>query len=183
MKIPPFKKIVWYAFIASSCLASLKAATVPDIIPPELGWLLIPILIMVIHGWETVRRMTKETLGKLPSLLPLGEIADRLTILSIKKGKIGGGAVLKELGNTREFMHHQFQGFSGERLDQFFSLIGQLEAINLRQWDLENQVRAEKSYSAALAARENNTLRVQKKNEINRLAGCLEEQKEYNGTE
>lgn len=120
-------------------------------------------------------------------LLAPGDVLDKLSILFIKKQKIEDPlkkeAIQEDINRTSLLwrnMCHELEkqiGFVGMGTA---SLFGQLYKTNLKQWDLEDRVRTEDSWEAAQAARENNTLRVNLKNDINDLLGyCIEEIKEY----
>jgi hypothetical protein len=136
---------------------------------------------------ETQPGIYDEELGLLMSP---GELVDRLTILSIKGRRV-------EDQEKRLLIHQQFQrankllriieGSAGspvqneEKLQRYGELVQELYTFNSVQWNLEDRVRTENSWEAAQAARENNSTRVEVKNEINKLFGFPAEVKEYKG--
>jgi len=108
----------------------------------------------------------------LSLLFPPGEVFDRATVLLIKEEK-GLCSVDPAVKCLLDFYFDS----NNERM----SLFRELREINRRQWDLEDRVRTEQSAEAAVAARENNNLRVACKNKINKLFGYGNEVKCYKG--
>jgi hypothetical protein len=112
-----------------------------------------------------------------------GDTADTLTILQIKREKIEdpdiGITIQDSICRLSVVMDTMLEPFDDATFERFVTLQNELRAINLTQWDLEDRVRTESSWEAAKAARDNNTLRVSKKNEINQLLGFPVEQKKY----
>ena len=108
-----------------------------------------------------------------------GDVWDKYTILKVKLDhKLGVGL---EFLRTGELLG---------KIDKFSSLDDKLELAktvtelydtNKVQWELEDRVRTEQSWEAAVAARDNNTKRVQIKNKINKLYSCPVEVKSYKG--
>lgn len=112
-----------------------------------------------------------------------GDLADKLVILQIKREKIenldSGYFIQDEICRTSIILDIILNFFSQEVYDTFLKLQNELRSINLEQWALEDRVRTESSWEAAKAARECNTKRVKKKNEINELLGYPVETKQY----
>jgi len=112
-----------------------------------------------------------------------GDVVDKIVILGIKVEKLTEGdprshKIVTELAYGLDFLEDMliYKPVNAEALAR---LADELCDINRAQWNMEDRVRSEKSWEAAQAARENNNLRVAKKNEINRLFGWMEEVKEY----
>lgn len=112
-----------------------------------------------------------------------GDLTDKLVILQIKREKIedaeSGYFVQDEICRTSALLDIILNHFSEDIYNTFEKLQNELRSINEVQWALEDRVRTESSWEAARAARENNTIRVNKKNDINRLLGYPVEAKKY----
>lgn len=119
----------------------------------------------------------------------IGELIDKITILEIKAERItdaGKNAnVRKELDGLWPLWQQQLAGQPG--LDV---LKDQLKAINVRMWDIQDQLRDKEAaqdfddafIQLARGVYGTNGERVKVKNEINRVAGsALVEEKQYQG--
>jgi hypothetical protein len=160
------------------------------------GWLtLLPWILLVSNVWIQKRR--EETVEVLHNLtiqcaqaeaqwlisFPPGEIADKLSILGLKKRKIGLSDDLNlQWTATEATLTRAITICLGEdvwKQKKLDVLLGTLAEINEEQWNWEDKVRIEGSPIAALGARECNTRRVKVKNEINRLCSMWGERKQY----
>jgi len=111
-----------------------------------------------------------------------GEVADKLTILSLKAERIK---------KDRPIVYEMFQTVSlweemlgtlrpdTKKIDRAYELLYELQEINTAQWECEDKVRKENNWKAAQDARDCNTRRVAKKNEINQLFKYPIEKKLY----
>jgi hypothetical protein len=109
-----------------------------------------------------------------------GDITDKLTILCIKLSKIPGNQLIKdEWLRTIKLVGHLLYRLDLDQQDIFWEYTQALLYINLDQWRLEDKVRSEKSWEAAVGARENNKLRVEMKNKIAELFSYPNEVKLY----
>ena len=120
--------------------------------------------------------------GKL--IVDPGNLVDTIVILKIKKDKFGEPIhpqLQEALCNAVLLLDLILDGFPDDITDKIQGFQEALHWCNLRQWDLEDQVRNEGTGEAARAARENNSKRVKIKNEINTLFGYPTEYKSYRG--
>lgn len=119
----------------------------------------------------------------------IGELIDKITILEIKAERISdagkNGNVRKELDGLWPLWQQQLASQPG--LD---ALKDQLKAINVRMWDIQDQLRDKEAAQVfddafiqlARGVYGTNGERVKVKNEINRIAGsALVEEKQYQG--
>lgn len=119
----------------------------------------------------------------------IGELIDKITILEIKAERISdadkNANVRKELDGLWPLWQQQLAGQPG--LD---ALKDQLKAINVRMWDIQDQLRDKEAAQVfddafiqlARGVYGTNGERVKVKNEINRVAGSqLVEEKQYQG--
>jgi hypothetical protein len=118
--------------------------------------------------------------GKL--LIAPGDIVDKYTILLLKivmlRCEQDKKFAREELSRTIVLLQ-QVVDLIPVSTFHFFGLLSELLAINTEQWKCEDRVRTENSWQAAQAARECNSRRVRKKNEINKLFGYPVEVKQY----
>lgn len=116
-------------------------------------------------------------------LIAPGDVIDKYTITALKLQHITDTKKKKflhdELRRTFLLLSRIFQLYTDEIVNRALDLLKQLMVINTEQWSWEDKVRSEKSWEAAVGARDCNTRRVDKKNEINSLLGYPIEQKEY----
>lgn len=121
-------------------------------------------------------------------LIAPGDVADKLTILSIKMRHF------QDNEEKRRLVHDEFQRtlVLMDRIVEYYpdlneaelrTLNKELEAINMIQWDSEDRVRTEQSWAAAFHARQCNSERVKVKNKINKLFRYPTETKDYQGTD
>ena len=116
--------------------------------------------------------------------ISIGELVDKITILEIKKNKLQKsklGNVLKELSFLRKLMEkHQI-----EITDNLFT---QLKEINLKLWNIEDQIRIKEKnkefdnifIELARSVYFNNDKRAEIKKRINRLSNSeITEEKSY----
>lgn len=120
-------------------------------------------------------------------LIAPGDVADKLTILNIKAKHFEDGTpkaklVHDELARTILLMDRIVDYHPDVCELKLYELIRDLRAINEEQWASEDRVRTEQSWEAAFYARQCNTKRVNKKNEINQLFEYPVEAKDYAGT-
>jgi len=119
----------------------------------------------------------------------IGELIDKITILEIKADRIADAGknanVRKELDGLWPLWQQQLASQPG--LD---ALKDQLKAINVRMWDIQDQLRDKEAalvfddgfIQLARGVYGTNGERVKVKNEINRVAGSqLVEEKQYQG--
>ncbi|WP_448135105.1 DUF6165 family protein [Stenotrophomonas rhizophila] len=119
----------------------------------------------------------------------IGELIDKITILEIKAERISdadkNANVRKELDGLWPLWQQQLASQPG--LD---ALKDQLKAINVRMWDIQDQLRDKEAAQVfddafiqlARGVYGTNGERVKVKNEINRVAGSqLVEEKQYQG--
>jgi hypothetical protein len=119
----------------------------------------------------------------------IGELIDKITILEIKAERISDAGknanVRKELDGLWPLWQQQLASQPG--LD---ALKDQLKAINVRMWDIQDQLRDKEAAQVfddafiqlAHGVYGTNGERVKVKNEINRVAGSqLVEEKQYQG--
>jgi len=119
----------------------------------------------------------------------IGELIDKITILEIKAERISDAGknanVRKELDGLWPLWQQQLASQPG--LD---ALKDQLKAINVRMWDIQDQLRDKETAQVfddafiqlARGVYGTNGERVKVKNEINRVAGSqLVEEKQYQG--
>ncbi len=119
----------------------------------------------------------------------IGELIDKITILEIKAERISdadkNANVRKELDGLWPLWQQQLASQPG--LD---ALKDQLKAINVRMWDIQDQLRDKEAAQVfddafiqlARGVYGTNGERVKVKNEINRIAGsALVEEKQYQG--
>lgn len=119
----------------------------------------------------------------------IGELIDKITILEIKAERISDAGknvnVRKELDGLWPLWQQQLASQPG--LD---ALKDQLKAINVRMWDIQDQLRDKEAAQVfddafiqlARGVYGTNGERVKVKNEINRIAGsALVEEKQYQG--
>lgn len=119
----------------------------------------------------------------------IGELIDKITILEIKAERIAdadkNANVRKELDGLWPLWQQQLASQPG--LD---ALKDQLKAINVRMWDIQDQLRDKEAAQVfddafiqlARGVYGTNGERVKVKNEINRVAGsALVEEKQYQG--
>jgi hypothetical protein len=119
----------------------------------------------------------------------IGELIDKITILEIKAERIAdadkNANVRKELDGLWPLWQQQLASQPG--LD---ALKDQLKAINVRMWDIQDQLRDKEAAQVfddafiqlARGVYGTNGERVKVKNEINRIAGsALVEEKQYQG--
>jgi uncharacterized protein DUF6165 len=119
----------------------------------------------------------------------IGELIDKITILEIKAERIADAGknanVRKELDGLWPLWQQQLASQPG--LD---ALKAQLKAINVRMWDIQDQLRDKEAKQVfddqfiqlARGVYGTNGERSKVKNEINRLAGSqLVEEKQYQG--
>jgi hypothetical protein len=119
----------------------------------------------------------------------IGELIDKITILEIKAERIAdadkNANVRKELDGLWPLWQQQLASQPG--LD---ALKAQLKAINVRMWDIQDQLRDKEAAQVfddafvqlARGVYGTNGERVKVKNEINRIAGsALVEEKQYQG--
>lgn len=128
--------------------------------------------------------LTSDLFDGCQLLVAPGDVADKLTILDIKMEHF------QEEEEKRRFVHDEFQRtlLLMDKIVEYYpdldeeelrKLIRQLKEINTVQWQAEDRVRTEQSWAAAFHARQCNTLRVNVKNNINRLFKYPVEQKSY----
>ena len=113
-------------------------------------------------------------------VLTPGDLADRITIASVKCGQFDDRLDLIQQWEN----HYRLLSLLYPRLiteQQAVSLRNELYLINTEQWDFEDRVRTEKSAEACLGARECNNRRVETKNKINELFEAEKEIKSYKG--
>ncbi|MEG0182394.1 MAG: DUF6165 family protein [Stenotrophomonas sp.] len=119
----------------------------------------------------------------------IGELIDKITILEIKAERISDAGknanVRKELDGLWPLWQQQVAGQPG-----LAALKDQLKAINVRMWDIQDQLRDKEAAQVfddafiqlARGVYGTNGERVKVKNEINRVAGsALVEEKQYQG--
>ena len=119
----------------------------------------------------------------------IGELIDKITILEIKAERISDAGkkanVRKELDGLWPLWQQQLASQPGRD-----ALKDQLKAINVRMWDIQDQLRDKEAAQVfddafiqlARGVYGTNGERVKVKNEINRVAGSqLVEEKQYQG--
>lgn len=138
--------------------------------------------------------ITCPTCAAYQALFPLGEVLDRLSIALLKLEQLpeltkeqqdvllqqvmAGGLLLFQQAVTQP----PTAGLLGElslRLIALFHYLGELLQSNRKQWQFENQVRAEQTADAAVKARQQNTIRTALKDQINALVQQAREIKDY----
>jgi hypothetical protein len=109
-----------------------------------------------------------------------GELFDRMTILMLKALYLRKKVPEHELDEAAHLQSIFMDKLTTENDRTLaMNLFNELYRTNEVQWELEDKVRSEKSWEAAVAARDNNTRRVNIKNRINKLFGYSEELKSY----
>lgn len=135
------------------------------------------------NQFKTGRGVLSDLYDDCQLLIAPGDVADKLTILSIKTQIIEGLQRLQfihdELQRTLVLMDRIIEYNPDIDQQELKKLIQKLKEINREQWKAEDRVRTENSWEAAKYARECNTRRVAVKNEINELFKYPIEQKEY----
>lgn len=149
----------------------------------SIGWLIALVFMYVIHGMRAVvKNWRAEARAPIDVLYSPGDVVDKLTILDLKLAKFKDSNKLdiirEETFKTTLFLSELIRSADPDK-QALQELSDELEAINRRQWEYENQVRSEGGSEATQAARSNNMKRVRVKNEINRLFNFPTEQKEY----
>jgi len=118
----------------------------------------------------------------------VGELVDKLTILSIKMAKITNEDKLRnisfEFNNLNQIL--ETQGY--DLNNQFAELYNGLHRINLRLWELEDEIReltkaqdhGVKFVAAAIGIHETNDMRMYVKGQINQIyKSAIVEEKSY----
>jgi hypothetical protein len=118
----------------------------------------------------------------------IGELIDKLTILSIKMAKITNEDKLRnisfEFNNLNQIL--ETQGY--DLNNQFAELYNGLHRINLRLWELEDEIReltkaqdhGAKFVAAAIGIHETNDMRMYVKGQINQIyKSAIVEEKSY----
>ena len=118
----------------------------------------------------------------------IGELIDKLTILSIKMAKITNEDKLRtisfEFNNLNQIL--ETQGYALN--NQFTELYNGLHRINLRLWELEDEIReltkaqdhGAKFVAAAIGIHETNDMRMYVKGQINQIyKSAIVEEKSY----
>ena len=117
-------------------------------------------------------------LDKILAEISAGELIDKITILEIKKTKIGDINKLKEVEKELSSLNNTFKKLIPDS-SKIQILINNLKSINLKLWDIENEKRlAEKNndfgknfIELARSVYINNDQRAKIKLEINNILG------------
>jgi hypothetical protein len=123
-------------------------------------------------------------------LIPVswGELLDKITILEIKKERIGDRAALRNVVRELERLTEAADGVDGR--PGVAALIAELRLVNTRLWDIEEQIREKEAVAdfgaefvrIARSVYKNNDVRAALKRELNLLLNsALVEEKSYGG--
>tara|TARA_Y100000310_G_scaffold118047_2_gene116772 strand:- start:4713 stop:5297 length:585 start_codon:yes stop_codon:yes gene_type:complete len=121
---------------------------------------------------------------KIAKTVAPGELADRWAINTVKELKFVGQEKLRaqaeeEAREGYEALQFIARHFSIRKQQELQVLLERLVELNLVQWEKEDKVRLQRDWKAAVAARDNNTLRIEVKNLVNILFGSKLEHKLY----
>jgi hypothetical protein len=116
-------------------------------------------------------------------LISIGDLTDKVIILELKVQNIKDitmrSGVVQDILRSNALLGLIWNYYPDEIWDEWDKLYHELYEINQEQWNWEDRVRTEKSWEAAVGARECNSRRVVVKNKINELFGYPVEQKQY----
>lgn len=111
-----------------------------------------------------------------------GEVADRWSINKVKSEKFSEENQRQAQTETQEgeaALGYLSRKLSDRKQQELQQLLDRLFYLNKVQWEMEDRVRTKRSWKAAVDARENNSLRVEVKNQINELFDFRTEKKLY----
>jgi len=173
-----------YALMGSTVGCGVVAVTALAI---GLFKLAIFMVMVAVINILVVRRADKLARGSYVSLkiaktITPGELADRWAINKVKSLKFQQLARIQsteEMNEGWEALQFLARHFSERKRQELQVLLDRLYELNLHQWELEDNVRLCRDWKSAVAARDNNTIRIEQKNFINQLFGSKLEHKLY----
>ena len=167
--------IAWCGMLALWCLSQAM-------IPFTLTFIgICVILVLTVRRADKIARRAYVSLKIAKTVAP-GELADRWAINTVKEMKLSGRGKEQATEEAREgYEAIQFlaRHFSERKQLELQGLLERLVELNHIQWEMEDNVRLRREWQSAVAARDNNTLRIEVKNLVNQLFGSRLEHKLY----